>query len=191
MSGLTSAGFFLLSLFFSLVTFVLWARIGMRYFRVSSLHPTSQTINTFTNPIVKPLDGLFKSSKIRAYRYDWACFSALVITELLKFTLIMFLFFNAMPSIFLLVLYTIADLIIQPCNLLFYAVIIRVIMSWVNPHWKSPFADLIYLVTEPMIRFAQRYVPVIAGIDFSPFLVIIILKVITLFVGASLPSSFI
>lgn len=191
MSGFTSVGYFLLSLFFSIVTFVLWARFGLRYFRISSLHPISQSINTLTNPIVKPLEGLFKSSNTRANRYDWACFSALVITELLKFIFISLLFFSAIPPLILLLLYTLADLVIQPCNLLFYAVIIRVVMSWVNPHWKSPLTDLVYLITNPSIHMAQRVVPIISGIDFSPFVVIIALKVITLFVGSSLPTSFI
>lgn len=191
MSGLTSVGYFLFSLFFSILTFILWTRLGLRYFRVSSLHPTSQALNTFTNPLVKPLEGLFKSSKARAYRYDWACFTVLVIAECLKFTFMSLLFWDAMPSALLLVLFVLADLIIQPCNLLFYAVIIRVIMSWVNPQWRSSFADLIYLVTEPSLRFARRFVPVVSGIDFSSFVVIIILKVITLFVGASLPMSYI
>ena len=191
MSGLTSVGYFLFSIFFSMLTFILWARFGLRYFRVSSLHQTSQALNSLTNPIVKPLEGLFKSSKTRAYRYDWACFTVLVIAEFLKFTCMSLLFWSTVPSVFLLVFFTLADLIIQPCNVLFYAVIIRVVMSWVSPQWRSPFADLIYLITDPLIRFARRFVPLISGIDCSPMIVIIILKVITLFVGASLPASFI
>ncbi len=191
MAGLTTVGYFLFSLFFGLITFVLWARFALRYFRVSSLHPTSQAIHAFTNPLVKPVQGLFKSGKTRAYRYDWACFSALVMAELLKFICIDMLIFGHVASLILLVSSTVADLIIQPCNLLFYALIIRVLMSWVNPHWKSPFADLIYLVTEPMLRFARRFTPFISGIDLSPFIAIIILKVITLFVEASLPASLI
>lgn len=189
MSGLTTVGYFLFSLFFSVVTFMLWARFALRFFRVSSLHPTSQAINTFTNPIVKPLDGLFKAGKNRMYRYDWACFSALVIAELLKFICMDLLVFGNVGSLILLVSYTIADLIIQPCNLLFYAIIIRVIMSWVNPRWKSSFSDLIYLVTEPLICFTRRFTPTIAQIDLAPFFAIIMLQVITLFIGASLPSS--
>lgn len=191
MSGLTAVGYFLFSLFFSILTFVLWARFALRYFRVSSLHPTRHAISTLTNPIIKPIDGLFKSGKIQAYRYDWACFSALVIAELLKFICLDMLIFGRLTSLFLLITYTVADLIIQPCNLLFYALIIRVIVSWVNPRWQSPLADLIYLVTEPLLRFARRFTPAITGIDLSPLIAMIILKIITLFVGASLPASFI
>ena len=71
MSGFITIGYFLLSLFFSLLTFVLWARFGLRFFRVSSLHPISQSINALTTPMLKPINGLFKSSNTRSTRYDW------------------------------------------------------------------------------------------------------------------------
>lgn len=190
MSGFATVGYFLISLFFSLLTFALWVRFALRYFRVSSLHPTTQAVNRFTDPIVKPFENLFKSSKTRANRYDWACLSVLVIAELLKYSLISLLFHGAMPSLAVIMLYTLADLIIQPCNLLFYAIIIRVIISWVNPQWRSPMADLLYLVTEPVLGLARSMVPPFSGIDFSPFIVMIILKIITLFISASLPTTF-
>ena len=190
MSGFTSVGYFLVSLLFSVITFVLWVRFALRYFRVSSLHPSSQTINALTNRIVKPLSGMFKSSNTRANRYDWACLCVLVVVEMLKYMLITLMILGAMPSLTVILIYTLADLIIQPCNLLFYAVIIRVIISWVNPQWHNPMADLLYLVTEPMLSWARRLLPPYSGIDFSPFIVMIVLKVITLFIEASLPAHF-
>lgn len=185
MSGFAAVGYFLFTLFFSVVTFFLWIRFALRYFRVSSLHPISRTISTFTNPVVKPVEGLFKSSHMRANRYDWACLTVLVAAELLKIFLLTLLVTGALPFLPLLLLRTLAELIVEPCNLLFYAILIRVVISWVNPHWKNPMADLIYLFTEPTLRLARGMIPVISGIDFSPFIVMILLKVITLFIGAS------
>ena len=190
MSGFTAVGYFLLSLFFSMLTFVLWARFGLRYFRVSSLHPASQLINSFTAPALKPIEGFFKSSNTRANRYDWACLSALVAVELLKFITLGLLFLGQTPSGFLLPIYVLADLIIEPCNLLFYAMIIRIILSWVNPGLRNPLTDLIFFVTEPLLKWARRIMPPIYGLDFSAFLVIIGLKTVTLFVGASVSSPF-
>jgi len=190
MSGFTTVGYFLFTLLFSALTFVLWIRFALRYFRVSSLHPMSQSINTLTNPIVKPIEGLFKSSKLRSNRYDWACLTVLVAAVLLKYILLNLFVAGAFPFFPLLLLHTLAELIIDPCNLLFYAILIRVIMSWVNPHWQNPLADLLYLVTEPTLRMARGLIPVFSGIDFSPFIVMIALKIITLFISASLPASF-
>lgn len=190
MSGFATVGYFLFTLFFSVLTFVLWIRFALRYFRISSLHPISQTIDTFTSPIVKPVEGLFKSSNIRANRYDWACLTVLVAAILLKFILLNMLISGSFPVVPLLLLHTLAELIVQPCNLLFYAILIRVIISWVNPHLQNPLADLLYLFTEPTLRLARGLIPVFSGIDFSPFIVMIGLKIITLFIGASLPPSF-
>ena len=185
MSGFMSVGYFLFTLLFSTVTFFLWLRFALRYFRVSSLHPISQTINTLTNPIVKPVEGLFKSSHTRSNPYDWACLTMLVAAELIKLIMLNLMLAGAFPFLPLLLLNTLKELIVQPCNLLFYAILIRVVMSWVNPYWKNPLADLIYLFTEPTLRLARKQIPVFSGIDFSPFIVMIVLKIITLFIGAS------
>ena len=72
-----------------------------------------------------------------------------------------------MPILFIL-LYVLADLIIQPCNLLFYAIIIRVIMSYANPGWQHPLADFLRLLTEPLLILGRKIIPDISGFDFSP-----------------------
>ena len=191
MHGLLVVGYFLFALFFSLLVFVLWTRIALHYFRISTLHPVSQTINALTNPIIMPLNHMFGISKTRINRYDWACFCVLVVVELLKFTAIGSIFIGARLPWSFLPLYTLADLIVQPCNLLFYAIIIRVVMSWVNPGWHHPIADLLRIVTEPLLRFGRRIIPNISGFDFSPYFMMVALKVITLFISASLPLNII
>lgn len=190
MSGFATVGYFLFTLFFSALTFVLWIRFALRYFRVSSLHPISQSIHNLTNPVIKPIEGLFKSSNTRSNRNDWPCLTVLVTAVLLKLILINLLVLKAFPSPSLLLLHALAELIVEPCNLLFYAILIRVIISWVNPHWKNPLADLLYLFTEPTLLMARGLIPVFSGIDFSPFIVMIALQIITLFISASLPPSF-
>ena len=189
MSGLVTVGYFLFALFFSVTTFFLWMRIALRYFRVSALHPMSHMVGTFTNPIIKPIEGLFKSSKTRASRYDWASFTMLVLLELIKFTLLNLFMFGTFSFLPLLGLHVLAELIVQPCNLLFYAILIRVVISWVNPNWRNPLADLLTLFTEPTLTLTRGVIPVFSGIDFSPFIVMVALKIITLFIGASLPPA--
>lgn len=140
-SGLITVGYFLFTLFFNFVVFVLWARIALRYFRVSALNPISQVIQKLTSPILGPLSNV-GANKTRLYRYDWICFCVLILIELLKFLSIDLLFLASKLPWKLVPLYALADLIVQPCNLLFYAILIRVIMSWVNPKWQHPVADL-------------------------------------------------
>lgn len=188
MSGLIAVGYFLFVLFFSVLSFALWARIALRYFRVSTLHPISQAINKVTNPIILPLNHMVAPPpKSRLSRYDWACFSVLVIVELLKFLALGTLFLGVSLPWGFLPLYALADLIVEPLNLLFDAIIIRVIMSFVNPRWNHPIADLLRLLTEPILKLGRHYIRPMLGFDLSTYFVLIILKVITLFISASLP----
>jgi len=191
MSGLVSVGYFLFSLITSLCIFVLWARFTLRYFRVSALHPASQVVINFTNPLLNPINTLFSLLKFKTQRYDWPCLFLITCIELLKFTLIGPLFLSAMLTPAMIVLFTGASLIIEPCNLLFYAIMLRVIMSWINPGFQNPIANLAYYITEPMLFQIRKRLPQTAWIDLSPLFAIVILKIVTLFITASMPLQLI
>lgn len=187
MSGFIAVGHFLVSLLFSLVLLLLWARMFLRFCKISPLHSIYKMVKTFTDPLVKPLEGLFTSKKTKPSRYDWPCFIVIVIAEIIKFTLLSFLLYKVMMPLSYLILFVFADLIVQPCNLLFYIILIRVIMSWVNPSWHHPVVDVMKKITDPLLAFGRSLIPDISGFDFSPFIILILLKVITLFMSASLP----
>ena len=187
MSALASVGYFLVSVFFSLISFALWVRIGLRFFCVSTLNPMSQLIYKVTDPIVQPLSMVFKQQPQKNLKYDWVSFIVLVVVEFIKILCISLMAFGKLIPLLLLVIYVIADLIIQPCNLLFYAIIIRVVMSFANPEWNHPLNDLLRLVTEPLFRLGRRIIPDISGFDFAPFIILMILEVITLFIEHLLP----
>lgn len=187
MSGFTAVGFFLVSLFFGMIIFVLWLRIALRYLRVSALSPFGRLIHSVTDPVIRPFGLVIKPLYKPGQRYDWPAFAVLILVELIKILCLSLLAFHAIIPVLFIGVYILADLIIQPCDLLFYAIIIRVIMSYVNPTWQHPVADFLVRLTEPLLRLGRMIVPDISGFDFSPFIMVIILKVITLFIGASLP----
>ena len=187
MSGIFAVVHFLVTLFFSLGLFVLWMRIFLRYFKISSLHPVSQAINTFTDPFVKPLENLIATAKKAPRQYDWACFALVVIVEIIKFILLSFLLYKAMMPITYLILFVLTDLVVQPCNLLFYILLVRVIMSWVNPQWHHPLAEVMNKITNPLLALGRSIIPDISGFDFSPYIILVILKIIVLFMSASMP----
>ncbi|MCX7090228.1 MAG: YggT family protein [Legionellales bacterium] len=187
MSGLVAVSYFLISVIFGMTTLVLWLRFGLRYFRISPLHPVRQIIQRMTDPIFHPLQRAAQFRLTPVQRYDWLCFVVLVGVEWLKSMIISILYFGHTRDWILTGAYTVVALITQPCDLLFYALLIRAIMSWINPHWHHPLATLLFSVTEPLLQQIRRYIPIIAGLDFSPFITMILLKAIALFVSASLP----
>lgn len=188
MAGLLSAGNFLVSIIFSLIIFTLWIRIFLRYFRVSSLHPVSQVINRFTEPTIGFIENHIYPKTSRRKQYDWVCLAFIVIFECIKFLLLGWLMYQTTMPFGWILLFVAGDLIVQPCNLLFYALLIRVILSWVNPQWSHhPAAGILTMITEPAVRFGRKIIPDISGFDFGPFIIMIILKVVTLFISASMP----
>ncbi len=53
--------------------------------------------------------------------------------------------------------------------------LIEVIFSWVNPH--APLAPLVRALNEPMMRPLRRVIPLMGGIDLSPIVAFLILRI--------------
>jgi len=67
-----------------------------------------------------------------------------------------------------------------------WIIIIRALISWVNPDPYNPIVQFLYRCTDPVLNIIRRRLSPIGGIDFSPILVILILLFIKLFVVNSL-----
>ncbi|KTD48585.1 YggT family protein [Legionella rubrilucens] len=187
MTGLVTVGYYLVSLFFSLILLLLWARIFLRYFRISALHPISQGINGLLNPIIGPVERLVYRKQPAPKRYDWITLLFVIAVELIKFFLIGLIVYGAIMPFSYLLLFTAADLIVQPLNLLFFMVLIRALMSWINPQWHHPAGEVLAVMTNPLLALGRKIIPDISGFDFSPIIIMIMIKVITLFISASMP----
>lgn len=59
-------------------------------------------------------------------------------------------------------------------TLYLWIIIARAILSWINLGPHNAVAQLIYRLTEPVLRWVRSRIPVnLGGIDISPFLVIL------------------
>ena len=185
MNGVIAAAFFLFTMFFGLLTFALWIRFILHFMHVSSLHPVNQVILKITNPVVCILTKVIPKNSYP--RIDLPCLLTIAIICLIKFICMGPLFFSGIFAIGWLLTFTIADMIVQPLNLLFYAILIRVIISWINPNFRNPLADLLIIITEPIMAPIRKYIPSVAGFDFTPIIAILGIKAITIVIGGSLP----
>lgn len=64
-------------------------------------------------------------------------------------------------------------------TVLYWLILIRALVSWVNPDPYNPIVQFLYRMTEPVLYPLRRVLPLMGGIDFSPivaFLAIIFLK---------------
>ena len=74
------------------------------------------------------------------------------------------------------------DFLIQFINVFFtlltYAIIARILLSWFRANANGPVARFINDITNPILKPAQRILPPIGMIDFSPILALIALDII-------------
>lgn len=67
-----------------------------------------------------------------------------------------------------------------------WMIIIRAIISWVNPDPYNPIVQFLYRSTEPVLQPVRRMLPITWGIDFSPLVVIIAIMFVDQFLVGSL-----
>jgi YggT family protein len=72
-------------------------------------------------------------------------------------------------------------------NIYMWLIIARALLSWVNPDPYNPIVRFLYNVTEPVLSFVRRRVPVVlGGFDLSPLLVILVIMFLRLFLVSTL-----
>lgn len=82
---------------------------------------------------------------------------------------------------------SIAEVIGIILNLYMWVIIIRALISWVNPDPYNPIVQILYKITEPVLNPIRRLVPMYnMGIDLSPLILILIIIFLRSFLVASL-----
>ncbi|MFT5087042.1 MAG: YggT family protein [Candidatus Latescibacterota bacterium] len=78
----------------------------------------------------------------------------------------------------------IIGIIISLLSLYKWVIVIRVLISWINPDPYNPIVQFLRSVTDPAIEGVRRIVPSFlwsTGLDFTPLILILLLQVIILF----------
>jgi YggT family protein len=70
-----------------------------------------------------------------------------------------------------------------------WVIIIRALLSWVNPDPYNPIVQLLHSITEPVLLRVRQLVPMSGiGIDFSPIIVLLAIIFLKEFVVHSLAT---
>lgn len=84
-------------------------------------------------------------------------------------------------------LFALARILDVVLSLYMWILIIRALLSWVNPDPYNPIVRTLYALTEPVLSRLRRRFPLMAGsIDFSPIVVILAILFLQYFLVASL-----
>ncbi|HLS91335.1 MAG TPA: YggT family protein, partial [Limnochordia bacterium] len=63
-----------------------------------------------------------------------------------------------------------------------WVIFARLILSWLRIDVDHPIISFLYRVTEPVLRPARQLIPPAGGLDFSPIIVFIVLRIVGNFV---------
>ena len=86
-------------------------------------------------------------------------------------------------------IYAIATILSYLLTIANWLIIIRALLSWVNPDPYSPIVQFLYKTTEPLLEPFRRIVPVYpTGIDFSPIFALLAIWFLQLFAVKTLFS---
>ena len=184
----SSALDFLLGTILNMLTIMFLLRFFMQLFRTSFYNPLGQMVMTLTDFAVKPVRKFVPSWK----KIDLSTMVLALVTQfILQLVLLWLRDFplsvagsSIWPSIFGM---SVLGLLRAILDLFFYAILLQVILSWVNPH--TPIAPVLESLTRPILAPIQRIIPVTNGIDFSPVVALILLQMLNVSVISSLQST--
>jgi YggT family protein len=163
---------YLIELVFGLLLLAVALRFLLAWVRADFYNPVSQFIVTITNPLLRPLRRV-----IPGYAgVDWPSLVLMLALKMGELAVLAFVAAGrlyAFPGLLTLTIAGILQLIIY---IFMFAIIIQVVLSWISPGAYNPVTVLLYRLTEPLLRPARRLAPPIAGLDFSPVIVIVLLQ---------------
>ena len=173
----SSALTFLLTTVLNLLTLLFLLRFFMQLFKAPFNNPLAYMVISLTDFAVKPVRRIIPSWG----KFDLSTlFLALVAQAILQFSLLWlrgFPFSLAGQSAWLgLVGMSFLGVFKTGLDVFFYAILLQVILSWVNPH--TPIASALNSLTKPILAPIQRLLPMASGIDFSPIVALIFIQMI-------------
>lgn len=178
---LGNAGVFLIQALFGLYIMALMLRFILQWVRADFYNPIVQVLVKITNPPLLPLRGLIPG----LFGLDMAAVVLMLGLKVLEWLLV-FSVVGQPYSFGGLVVVALADLLKLMINVMFWTILIRVILSWINPDPRQPVVALLLQITEPVLRPARQLLPPFSGLDLSPILVLILLKLSELLILAPL-----
>ena len=175
---------FLVQMAFGIYIFILMLRVLLEAFRADYFNPLSQFVVKLTEPVLAPLRRVVP----RVGRIEGGALLVMLGAQMIEFWLVLGVR-GAAPSLGGLAVVSVAELLDLCTTVFFWAILIRVILSWVNPGIRHPASDIVRSLTEPVLEPARRLLPAMGGFDLSPILVLVGLQLVNLLLIAPIRDA--
>jgi YggT family protein len=174
-----NAAQFLISVAFGLYILAVMLRVLLQWVRADFYNPISQLVVRVTSPVLVPL---------RRIVPGWAGIDLAAIVLLLALQCAELLLIGLLPRYTVpgfpgILLIAVGQLLQTLLTMYMIIIIAQAVLSWVNPQaQRTPFVQLLYQLTTPLLRPARRLLPATGALDFAPLLVLIALMLAQLLV---------
>lgn len=177
MNFFAEAGILIVQVVFGLYILAVLLRFLFQLVRADFYNPISQFLVALTNPLLKPLRRVIPG----LFGIDIASIVLLLVLKSLEM-FIVFTLGGYAPNLPPMIVAAVVDLLRLTINVFFFAILLRVILSWFMPYGMqhNPAGDLLVSLTEPLMRPARRIIPSVGGLDLSPIVVLLGLQLLLL-----------
>ena len=180
---MTDLAIFLFNVLVDIVLLLLVTRIfSLRW--VSEYNQINKAIRIITDPLISPI--VDSSDPLRL------AIISIMLAIMIEFLSGLILFsMNCIKSpdalnLFLFSGLKILDLVL---TIFFFSIILHAILSWLIPNQHSSASDFIRQLVVPVLNPIRRHLPVPAGLDFSPFIAIVLIQSLSLFINENITSK--
>ncbi len=167
------AGAFIVQMFFGIYILLIVLRFLMQVSGANYYNPLCQAVVKITGPAIRPFQNFLPAVK----GVDTATLIVAIIIQLIALMLIM-LFAGGDIFLFRYILWSALGVVSLILDIYFFSLLIMVIASWIAPYSTHPALQLINQLSEPLCASVRKFLPAMGGIDFSPILVFIVIRLI-------------
>jgi YggT family protein len=178
MIGLNTAAVYVLQTLGSLYLLIVLLRFVLQLVRANFYNPLCQFAVKATQPLLKPLRRIIPSM----FGLDMSSLVLAILVQLALMALTLLLTFGTTGNPLQLLIWSLIGVTALFLNIFFYALIISVILSWVAPGSHNPGAELVNQICEPALAPFRKILPSLGGLDISPILAFMVLKLIDMLV---------
>ncbi len=176
-SYLTNPVIFIIQTICGLYILAVMLRFMLQWLRADFYNPLAQGLVKITDPTLKPMRRFIPG-------FGGIDFPAIVLMFILQMlTLFIIVTISGQDAgIGLLFFKSIAELLSLFLNIFLFAILIQIIVSWINPGSNNPIMSLIQTITEPVMGPARRVIPSIGGLDLSPLVAILVIQLLKMLI---------
>ncbi|MDR6960018.1 MULTISPECIES: YggT family protein [Pseudomonas] len=178
MIGLNTAAVYVLQTLGSLYLLIVLLRFVLQLVRANFYNPLCQFIVKATQPLLKPLRRIIPS----LFGLDMSSLVLAILVQLALMALTLLLTYGTTGNPLQLLIWSLIGVTALFLKIFFFAMIISVILSWVAPSSHNPGAELVNQICEPALAPFRRILPNLGGLDISPILAFMVLKLIDMLV---------